>query len=147
LSSKDETTLPALSSFAREINVRACEQYNSLIPQPAKKSACKRLHLFLRWMVRSDEVDPGVWTGVSPAVLIIPLDTHMHRICGLLGMTARTQADMRTAHEITEGFRRVSPEDPVRYDFALTRLGILREEEELSSIVERFGKPADERVR
>lgn len=135
LSPGDETTIPALSAFYKEINIRSSAQYSSLMPQPAKMSACKRLHLFLRWMVRSDEIDPGVWGNVSPAKLIVPLDTHMHRICRRLGMTSRAQADMRTAREITEGFRRISPEDPVRYDFALTRLGILGEKEELSRIM------------
>jgi uncharacterized protein (TIGR02757 family) len=146
MSQGDETTIPALSAFTREINIRTAEQYSSLIPQPTKKSACKRLHLFLRWMIRSDVIDPGVWTGVSPAKLIIPLDTHMHRICGLLGMTSRTQADMKTAQEITEGFRKISPEDPVRYDFALTRLGILREDMALSDILEKYAHPPDVRA-
>jgi uncharacterized protein (TIGR02757 family) len=146
LSQGDETTISALSAFTREINIRADEQYNSLIPQPTKKSACKRLHLYLRWMVRSDEIDPGAWTGVSPAKLIVPLDTHMHRICRLLGMTSRVQADARTAREITEGFRRISPEDPVRYDFSLTRLGIRREGVELSKILEKYPCPPDVRA-
>ncbi|HQI00109.1 MAG TPA: TIGR02757 family protein [Deltaproteobacteria bacterium] len=141
LSRGDETTVPALSAFAREIRIRPGDGYSSLIPQPTKKSACKRLHLFLRWMVRSDEIDPGVWTGVSPAKLIVPLDTHMHRICRSLDMTSRAQADMRTAREITEGFRRISPEDPVRYDFSLTRLGIRGEEDALPGILERCTCP------
>jgi len=146
LSRGDETTIPALSAFTREIRIRTGDQYNSLIPQPTKKSACKRLHLFLRWMVRSDEIDPGVWTSVPPAKLVVPLDTHLHRICRSLDMTSRAQADVRTAREITEGFRRVSPEDPVRYDFSLTRRGIRREEDALSGILERCSCPPGTRA-
>jgi len=70
-------------------------------------------------------VDPGGWVGVDRAKLIVPLDTHMHRVGMELGFTARASADMRTALEVTAGFRRICPADPVRYDFALTRPGIL----------------------
>ena len=93
-------------------------------PDPAAGSACKRLHLFLRWMVRSDDVDPGPWTSVPAGKLVIPLDTHLHRLAAKLGATRRRSADRTTALEITEAFRRIRPDDPVRYDFALTRLGI-----------------------
>lgn len=95
-----------------------------LIPDPTKKSACKRMNLFLRWMVRTDDVDPGGWQGVKASDLIIPLDTHMHKVGLGLGFTERKAANMKTAIEITEGFRRISVEDPVKYDFSLTRLGI-----------------------
>jgi len=95
-----------------------------LLPDPLKGSACKRLHLFLRWMVRKDRVDPGVWRCVSRARLLVPVDTHMHRIARALGATQRKSADLRTALELTDAFRRIRPADPVRYDFALTRLGI-----------------------
>jgi len=87
-------------------------------------SDLKRLHLFLRWMVRRDEVDPGGWESVTPARLIVPLDTHMHRIALRLGLTSRKQANLRTAGEITAAFRALERDDPVRYDFCLTRLGI-----------------------
>ncbi len=95
-----------------------------LLPSPQKNSACKRLNLFLRWMVRKDAVDPGGWDRVPKSSLIIPLDTHMYKIGKLLGFTKRKQANLKTALEITEGFRRVAPSDPTRYDFALTRFGI-----------------------
>ena len=95
-----------------------------LVPCPRRGSACKRLQLFLRWMVRCDEVDPGGWRGISPAQLVVPLDTHMHQVARALRLTRRNAADLRTANEITEAFRRISPDDPVKYDFALTRLGI-----------------------
>ncbi len=136
----DETVLPALSGFVREIGKRSGREYTSLVSIPEKKSACKRLNLFLRWMVRSDEIDPGCWTGVSPAKLIIPLDTHMFRICTGLGMTSRSQADMRTAQEITAWFRKINGKDPVRYDFSLTRLGI-RKVGGLSSVLKKYTGP------
>ena len=75
-------------------------------------------------MVRRDDVDPGGWDDVSPALLIVPLDVHMHRIARRLGATARKSADLRAAMETTAAFRGICPDDPVRYDFALTRLGI-----------------------
>jgi uncharacterized protein (TIGR02757 family) len=74
--------------------------------------------------VRKDNVDPGGWIGVSRSKLIIPLDTHMYRISLGLGFTARKQADIKTALEITEAFRNLDKSDPVKYDFALTRLGM-----------------------
>lgn len=100
---------------------------NSLLPHPSRGSACKRLNLFLRWMVRHDEVDPGGWKALSPAELLVPLDTHMHRICAHLGLTARKDASLATAREITNAFKEIAPHDPIRYDFALTRLGIRRD--------------------
>jgi uncharacterized protein (TIGR02757 family) len=78
-------------------------------------------------MVRRDAVDPGGWDALEPSDLTVPLDVHMHRAGILLGMTSRSQADGRTAAEVTGGFRRIRPDDPVRYDFALTRFGIRRE--------------------
>lgn len=95
-----------------------------LLPNPSRGSACKRLWLFLRWMGRNDEVDPGGWDKLSPASLCVPLDTHMFNICSTLGMCSRKSADGRAAREITAAFSVVCPEDPVRYDFALTRFGI-----------------------
>ncbi|MGC9325953.1 MAG: TIGR02757 family protein [Desulfomonilia bacterium] len=121
----DRDTTKALSLFVQEIRKHTPRgSTNSLLPCPDKKSACKRFHLYLRWMVRHDNVDPGGWDGIDPSCLVIPLDTHMHRICTALGMTTRRQADLRTALQITDTFRMVSPEDPVKYDFSLTRLGI-----------------------
>jgi uncharacterized protein (TIGR02757 family) len=95
-----------------------------LLAVPKKGSACKRLHLFLRWMVRRDEVDPGGWTVLSPAELTVPLDTHMYRIGRFLGFTRRNQADGCAAREVTRGFRGIRPEDPVRYDFALAKFAM-----------------------
>jgi uncharacterized protein (TIGR02757 family) len=118
----DETIIPAMSFFAEKLTESGgC---GHLIPLPERGSACKRLNLFFRWMIRKDEVDPGGWDAISPSLLIIPLDVHIHRISLRLGLTARKQANMKTALEITHGFRKLIPEDPVRYDFALSRLGI-----------------------
>jgi len=121
LGSADETVAPALGAFAREL--AGGRGFSSLLPDPARRSACKRLHLFLRWMVRRDRVDVGRWR-VPARLLIVPLDTHMHKIARALGLTRRRGADLRTAIEVTEAFRSVRPDDPVRYDFCLTRLGI-----------------------
>jgi len=122
---EDDTVLPALSGLIHEIKALSGRNgSNSMIPLPEKGSACKRLNLFLRWMVRKDRVDPGGWDGIDSAKLIVPLDTHMYRISLELGLTRRKSADMRTALEITREFRRMCPRDPVRFDFALTRLGI-----------------------
>ncbi|MEI6206128.1 MAG: TIGR02757 family protein [Desulfuromonadales bacterium] len=96
-----------------------------LFPAPASGSACKRLCMFLRWMVRPDDgIDLGLWQGVSPVKLIMPVDTHISRICTLLGFTGRKAADWRMAREITAVLRRFDPDDPVKYDFSLAHLGI-----------------------
>jgi uncharacterized protein (TIGR02757 family) len=96
-----------------------------LFPAPASGSACKRLCMFLRWMVRpADGMDLGLWQRVSPAKLIIPVDTHISRICTYLGFTSRKSADWRMACEITAALRRLDPDDPVKYDFSLAHLGI-----------------------
>jgi uncharacterized protein (TIGR02757 family) len=96
----------------------------NLLPAPRDGSACKRLMLFLRWMVRRDDVDPGGWTRVSPSELVLPLDVHLHRISSVLGMTSRRSADLRAALEVTAVLRAIDPADPVRFDFSLARLGI-----------------------
>jgi len=120
------TVLPGLAAFVEKL--RRCAGGNdacpSLLSSPNDGSACKRLNLYLRWMARRDAVDPGPWTTVSCSRLVVPLDTHMFRIAGRLGLTARKQADLKTAEEITRGFARYSADDPVKYDFVLTRLGI-----------------------
>lgn len=116
------TVCTALRGLAREL--RRGADIASLVPDPDKSSALKRLNLFVRWMVRTDEVDPGGWTRVDPARLIVPLDVHMHRVAHMLGLTARRSADMKTAVEISRALARFCPQDPVKYDFCLTRFGI-----------------------
>lgn len=121
----DRTVLSGLQFLSGQIRGR--KRLAHLLADPNKTSACKRSHLFLRWMVRKDDVDPGCWTQVRPSKLIVPLDRHMHHSGTLLGFTRRKSADLKTAMEITEGFRKIREDDPVRYDFCLTRFGIRRE--------------------
>lgn len=95
-------------------------------PSPESGSACKRMNLFLRWMVRSRDIDFGIWEKVPPSKLIIPLDVHIARIGACLGLTHRKTADWKTAKEITEALKRYDPHDPLKYDFALCHHGISR---------------------
>lgn len=119
----DEPTVEeALYRFIDAFNTQACAP--TLTPCTALKSSFKRVNLFLRWMVREDAVDPGVWAGVSPSKLLIPLDTHMRQVSMNMGITKRKDTSMKTAVEITAFFSRIEPSDPVKYDFALTRAGI-----------------------
>ena len=94
-------------------------------PDPADGSACKRWNLYLRWMVRRDAVDFGLWPGIPTDRLVVPTDTHVHRIARRLGLTRRRTADWKAAREITASLARFDPVDPVRYDYALCRIGIL----------------------
>ncbi len=95
-------------------------------PSPTGGSACKRLNLYLRWMVRRDDgLDFGLWDFARPSQLIIPLDTHIARISRLIGLTKRKSPGWSMALEITENLRKLDPDDPIKYDFALCRLGIL----------------------
>lgn len=89
----------------------------------AKASAMKRWMMYLRWMVRKDALDMGLWSGVKASELIMPLDTHTFNVSHRLGLLKRRQCDLRAAIELTETLRRFDPDDPVRYDFALYRLG------------------------
>lgn len=105
--------------------IPADSRFPFLFPSPASGSACKRLCMYLRWMVRpADGIDLGLWKEVSPAKLVIPVDAHIRRICRFLGFTARKQADWRMAQEITAALRELDPIDPVKYDFPLSHLGI-----------------------
>jgi len=121
LKSDDKNIIPAMTCFVGELT-NGKQSY--LLPSPKKNSACKRLNLYFRWLIRKDNVDPGGWSKVPPSKLIIPLDTHMFKIGTILGFTNRKQANLKTAMEITAGFAEIVPEDPTRYDFALTRFGI-----------------------
>jgi uncharacterized protein (TIGR02757 family) len=94
-------------------------------PDPAGGSACKRWNLYLRWMVRRDAVDFGIWGGIPARRLVVPTDTHVHRIARRIALTRRRTADWRAAREITDAFARFDPDDPVRFDYALCRIGIL----------------------
>lgn len=99
--------------------------FSFLFPSPASGSACKRLCMYLRWMVRpADGIDLGLWPKIHPSKLIIPVDTHIQQICKFLGFTQRKHADWQMAKEITEALRAFDPDDPVKYDFSLCHLGI-----------------------
>jgi uncharacterized protein (TIGR02757 family) len=94
-------------------------------PSPSKGSACKRLNLFLRWMVRRDALDLGVWTRVAPSKLVVPLDTHVIRVGRCLGLTRYTSPGWKMARDITASLKMIDPADPVRYDFSLCHLGMM----------------------
>lgn len=93
--------------------------------RPSSGGACKRLNLFLRWVVRRDAVDLGLWRAVSPAQLVVPLDTHIIRVGRCLGLTRRVSPGWKMALDITATLRQLSPDDPVRYDFAMCHLGMM----------------------
>ena len=94
-------------------------------PRPSAGSACKRLNLFMRWMVRTDQIDLGVWTNVRPSRLIVPLDTHVIRVGRCLRLTRYISPGWKMAAEITASLRAIDPADPVRYDFSLCHLGMM----------------------
>lgn len=93
-------------------------------PSIDKGSACKRMNLFLRWMVRDRDIDFGLWKKIKKDKLIIPLDAHIARISRCIGLTNRTSQDWKTAKEITQSLKRLDPEDPLKYDFSLCHQGI-----------------------
>ena len=98
---------------------------SSFFPRPSAGSACKRLNLFMRWMVRKDVIDLGVWTAVSPSRLIVPLDTHIVRLGQCLRLTRYRSPGWKMAAEITASLRAIDSVDPVRYDFALCHVGMM----------------------
>lgn len=108
--------------YGRRLFPRALSQFLAL---PSRGSACKRLNLYLRWMVRPDDgVDLGLWRGVPASALVVPLDTHVFRIARYLGLTRRRTPGWAAALEVTAALRRLCPEDPLRYDFPLCHHGI-----------------------
>lgn len=125
--------LDAFSARALETDIR--EAYGSRVPKrpgvcfffprPSAGSACKRLNLFLRWMVRSDAIDMGAWTRVSPSRLVVPLDTHVIRLGRCLRLTHYASPGWKMAAEITASLRAIDPVDPVRFDFSLCHVGMM----------------------
>jgi uncharacterized protein (TIGR02757 family) len=125
--------LDAFSTRARAIDLRPA--YGRRVPpnpgayyffaRPSTGSACKRLNLFLRWMTRRDEVDPGGWTRIPTRQLVVPLDTHTIRVGKCLGFTRRASPGWLMALDITERLRQIDPDDPVRYDFSLCHLSMM----------------------
>ncbi|MGE0463493.1 MAG: TIGR02757 family protein [Vicinamibacterales bacterium] len=129
------TVEQALESFSsRAMGLDLAEAYGRVPPKPgvayffsrpSTGGACKRLNLFLRWMVRIDRVDLGLWSRVRPSQLIIPLDTHVIRVGRCLRLTRLTSPGWRMAADITKSLRALDPRDPVRYDFSLCHLGMM----------------------
>ena len=131
--SSDKNIIPALSKFADsllDIHASSRNGYVSrglkfLLARPSRGSACKRLNLFMRWMVRSDDVDTGLWEMIDKAKLIVPVDVHMGRLCRILGLYDQKTISLKSAEKITSSFAGIEPVDPVKYDFALSRIGII----------------------
>lgn len=140
---------PALTSFcARALALDTAGLYGRgplppgarvrfFFPSPVDGSACKRLNLYLRWMVRREGVDLGLWTGIDPALLVIPLDAHIITLGKRLGLTTRVSPGWPMALEITDSLRRLDPRDPVKYDFALHRMGLWKKEDEIRTLERR----------
>lgn len=110
---------PAIEAFS----ARAGKSY--FFAKPSSGSACKRMNLFLRWMVRQDGVDPGGWTLIPAAKLLVPLDTHTIRVGKCLRLTTRTSPGWKMAADITASLRKLDADDPVKYDFSLCHLGMM----------------------
>lgn len=134
---RNGSVAPALERFSSKALCFGHEQFYSsaerhrrmgvryFFPKVSGGSACKRLNLFMRWMVRPDDgVDCGVWDRISPGSLVIPLDTHIIRISQYIGLTEMRTPGWRMAVDVTDSLRRLDPADPLRYDFALCHLGI-----------------------
>ena len=123
---RDADISQTLARFVESL--RGIEQPASvtyLLTSPHDGSACKRMNLYLRWMIRRTSPDLGLWTFADPAKLVMPLDTHVHRIATFLGLSERKSPDWKAARALTDNLARFDAADPVRYDFALCRLGIL----------------------
>lgn len=127
-SSLDGNILNALSNFTNRMNLNekpaSGRYYHYLFSDPVNGSACKRMNLFLRWMVRKDEIDLGLWPEVDKAKLIMPVDVHIARISKSIGLVKRKSIDLKFAVELTDKLKEYDPYDPVKYDFALCHLGM-----------------------
>jgi uncharacterized protein (TIGR02757 family) len=122
-SKKDKNLIPAMTSFVKKLE---CSNDDCIVANPNKKSACKRLSLYIKWMVRNDEVDLGTWKKIDKSKLIIPLDTHIYKFGIRNNFTKRKAQDLKTAIEITEKFKEINASDPTKYDFSITRSGIIK---------------------
>ncbi len=131
----DMNIIPALTKFCDTLYAMHAKEHNGqinpglkyLLTSPSGGSVCKRLNLFLRWMVRDDDVDVGLWKSVDKSKLIVPVDVHIARLCRILGFHDRKTVALSTAIKITESFVEIESKDPVKYDFALTRVGIIED--------------------
>lgn len=128
----DENIIRALANFTGKLNANRKQPggryYHYLFSNPLNGSTCKRMNLFLRWMVRKDEIDPGLWSEVHTSKLIMPVDVHIARISKALGLVNRKSIDLKFAVELTEKLKDFDPADPVKYDFALCHIGIDKKE-------------------
>ncbi len=129
-SNKNENIKDALSQFSYNI-IKIAKRYGNesrgvrfMFPNPNNGSACKRMNLFLRWMVRDDELDFGLWKEISTSQLIIPVDTHVAKISSKIDLTNRKNVSWKMAEEITENLKKFDAKDPVKYDFAICHIGI-----------------------
>lgn len=131
LSSADATIENALIGFHEDFFALpdAPQRTRKHVATPARKSTCKRLCMFLRWMVRRDDagVDFGLWRDIAPRQLLLPLDVHVERVGRQLGLLTRKQRDWKAVLELTEQFRALDPDDPAKYDYALFGAGVLSE--------------------
>lgn len=128
-SPEDKNVVNALDGFTTEIRTIANgrKTFEYLVPDVKRKSTCKRLFLFLRWMVRKDNIDTGLWSReVKASGLIIPVDTHVYRIARKYKLVERKSLDLKFALELTEKLKKFDINDPVKYDFALCHLGVDR---------------------
>ena len=127
LPASSETPDEALSRLVQRLRLELPATYGTRfsLPDPLAGAACKRWRMFLRWLVRTSWPDLGLWTHYPVDQLIIPLDTHVARVSRFIGLSRRATPDGRMAQEITASLRRLDPADPLRYDFALSHLGIL----------------------
>lgn len=132
--SEEENLKNAITNFNNYFLNKARNEFKKLsrgivfmFPLPEKGSACKRMNLFLRWMVREDELDFGLWKEIPSSKLIIPVDTHVARICKQLKLTKRKNVSWKMAEEITNNLRQFDPDDPVKYDFAICHIGMRKQ--------------------
>lgn len=115
-----------VKKIARENVLYSGRGFEYLFPSPESGSACKRINMFLRWVVRDeDTIDLGLWKMIKPSQLIMPVDTHIAEQSKKLKLTKRNAADWKMAEEITNVFRKIDPDDPVRFDFSLCRAGMM----------------------
>jgi uncharacterized protein (TIGR02757 family) len=115
-----------MHTVQESISIHGVASFRYLLPLPQRGSACKRLNMYLRWMVRpNDGIDLGIWRAVETSKLVIPVDTHVAAIARRLGLTRRKTVDWRMAEEITHQLQKINPSDPVKYDFSLCRWGMV----------------------
>ncbi|MFK7960105.1 MAG: TIGR02757 family protein [Phycisphaerales bacterium] len=118
------TIVAGVAGLVEELRRASPTRLDHLLPAPRDGSACKRLMLWLRWMVRCDAIDPGGWDRLDPARLVMPIDTHVYRTARERRWTRRRTVNLSTALEITERLSELEPSDPLRWDFSITRPGI-----------------------